>query len=151
MVFWYINCLFILCLRKRSDQLFYPVLERYVQPLHIPMICPIVYPICDSIFNDMQALTIPLIASFPFLAMLSGAVLFVLINCGSLLKNIFSVSTKANHYFGWQWHVSVMCFCYIKFWQCFTLTLGLLIFLYYLVYYLDCIMRFELENDMSLS
>ncbi|XP_039146650.1 protein ZINC INDUCED FACILITATOR-LIKE 1-like [Dioscorea cayenensis subsp. rotundata] len=57
-----------------------------------------IYPLLEKTFGPIvlsrigAALTIPLIASFPFLAMLSGAVLFVLINCGSLLKNIFSVS-----------------------------------------------------------
>ncbi|KAM0936563.1 putative major facilitator superfamily, MFS transporter superfamily [Dioscorea sansibarensis] len=57
-----------------------------------------VYPLFEKTFGPIvlsrigAVLTIPLIASFPFLVMLSGTVLFVLVNCGSLLKNILSVS-----------------------------------------------------------
>ncbi|KAJ0974664.1 hypothetical protein J5N97_016629 [Dioscorea zingiberensis] len=56
------------------------------------------YPLLEKTFGPIglsrigAVLTIPLMTSYPFMAMLSGAALFVLVNCATLLKNILSVS-----------------------------------------------------------
>lgn len=56
------------------------------------------YPFVDKLFGPILicriagALTIPLLTSFPYIALLSGSTLFVLINVASVIKSIFSVS-----------------------------------------------------------
>ncbi|KAK6928934.1 Major facilitator superfamily [Dillenia turbinata] len=56
----------------------YPLLERLLGPIMVSRIS--------------GALTIPLLSSYPFIGMLSGISLAVLLNCASVLKNLFSVS-----------------------------------------------------------
>ncbi|XP_057948421.1 protein ZINC INDUCED FACILITATOR 1-like [Malania oleifera] len=60
-------------------QLFlYPLVERILGPITVSRIGAV--------------LTIPLLSSYPFIAMLSGFSLSLLINCASLMKNVLSVS-----------------------------------------------------------
>ncbi|XP_050208823.1 protein ZINC INDUCED FACILITATOR-LIKE 1-like [Mercurialis annua] len=56
----------------------YPYIERILGPV--------------SIFRIAGVLSIPLLASYPLLAKLSGFSLSLLINCASMLKNVLSVS-----------------------------------------------------------
>lgn len=42
--------------------------------------------------SNFQILSIPVLSSYPFIAMLSGVTLTLLINCASLVKNVLSVS-----------------------------------------------------------
>ncbi|KAJ4978516.1 hypothetical protein NE237_009296 [Protea cynaroides] len=57
-----------------------------------PWVSNILGPITVS--RILAALSIPLLSSYPFIAMLSGISLALLINCASLLKNAFSVSIQ---------------------------------------------------------
>jgi len=41
---------------------------------------------------DMQVLSIPLLQSYPFIALLSGLALYIVLSAASILKNILSVS-----------------------------------------------------------
>uniref|UniRef100_A0A2N9IZG2 Major facilitator superfamily (MFS) profile domain-containing protein n=1 Tax=Fagus sylvatica TaxID=28930 RepID=A0A2N9IZG2_FAGSY len=56
------------------------------------------YPLVERIFGAIMVsrigavLTIPLLSSYPFIAMLSGLSLTLLIDCASVLKNVLSVS-----------------------------------------------------------
>ncbi|KAD4586480.1 hypothetical protein E3N88_24081 [Mikania micrantha] len=58
----------------------------------------VLYPIAERIFGPIWvarisgALSIPLLTSYPYMAMLSGFVLSLTLNCASIMKNIFSVS-----------------------------------------------------------
>ncbi|KAK6934035.1 Major facilitator superfamily, partial [Dillenia turbinata] len=56
----------------------YPLLERLLGPI--------------TVTRMFGALSIPLLSSYPFIGMLSGISLAVLLNCASVLKNLFSVS-----------------------------------------------------------
>ncbi|KAF5475651.1 hypothetical protein F2P56_007432 [Juglans regia] len=57
-----------------------------------------VYPLVVRIFGPIMVsrigavITIPLLSSYPFIAMLSGLSLTILINCASIMKNVLSVS-----------------------------------------------------------
>nr|XP_048333950.1 protein ZINC INDUCED FACILITATOR 1-like isoform X1 [Ziziphus jujuba var. spinosa]XP_048333951.1 protein ZINC INDUCED FACILITATOR 1-like isoform X1 [Ziziphus jujuba var. spinosa] len=62
--------------------LLYPMVERTFGPVIVSRIGAV--------------LTIPLLSSYPFIAMLSGLTLALLINCASLLKNLLSVSACPN-------------------------------------------------------
>lgn len=42
--------------------------------------------------SSLQVLTIPLLTSYPYIAMLSGFGLAFLLNCASVVKNLLSVS-----------------------------------------------------------
>ncbi|KAJ8635318.1 hypothetical protein MRB53_009585 [Persea americana] len=60
-------------------QLFlYPVVERILGPIMLSRLAAI--------------LSIPVLSSYPFIAMLSGVTLTLLINCASLVKNVLSVT-----------------------------------------------------------
>ncbi|KAJ9685084.1 hypothetical protein PVL29_017205 [Vitis rotundifolia] len=61
-----------------SQLTLYPLVERFTGPV---MICRIA-----------GVLSIPLLASYPLIAMLSGFSLSVVLNCASVLKNVLSVS-----------------------------------------------------------
>ncbi|KAL6326336.1 hypothetical protein AAG906_007841 [Vitis piasezkii] len=61
-----------------SQLTLYPLVERFLGPV---MICRIA-----------GVLSIPLLASYPLIAMLSGSSLSVVLNCASVLKNVLSVS-----------------------------------------------------------
>ncbi|KAL6326372.1 hypothetical protein AAG906_007877 [Vitis piasezkii] len=61
-----------------SQLTLYPLVERFLGPV---MICRIA-----------GVLSIPLLASYPLIAMLSGSTLSVVLNCASVLKNVLSVS-----------------------------------------------------------
>ncbi|RVX06597.1 putative peptide/nitrate transporter [Vitis vinifera] len=61
-----------------SQVTLYPLVERFLGPV---MICRIA-----------GVLSIPLLASYPLIAMLSGSTLSVVLNCASVLKNVLSVS-----------------------------------------------------------
>ncbi|MCL7026400.1 hypothetical protein MKW94_020057 [Papaver nudicaule] len=56
------------------------------------------YPVVERIFGHIKVaraaaiLSVPLLASYPLIAKLSGISLAVLLNCASLLKNIFSIA-----------------------------------------------------------
>ncbi|CAK9157618.1 unnamed protein product [Ilex paraguariensis] len=56
------------------------------------------YPLVEKILGPVMVsrigavLTIPLLSSYPYIAMLSGLCLFLVLNCASALKNVFSVS-----------------------------------------------------------
>ncbi|KAF3441419.1 hypothetical protein FNV43_RR15333 [Rhamnella rubrinervis] len=58
----------------------------------------LLYPLVERTFGPVMVsrigavLTIPLLSSYPFIAMLSGLTLTLLINCASLLKNVLSVT-----------------------------------------------------------
>ncbi|GLT75353.1 hypothetical protein SLA2020_470840 [Shorea laevis] len=56
----------------------YPYVERLLGPTKVSRICGV--------------LSIPLLQSYPLIAMLSGLTLSLLINCASILKNVLSVS-----------------------------------------------------------
>ncbi|XP_024461826.2 protein ZINC INDUCED FACILITATOR-LIKE 1 isoform X2 [Populus trichocarpa] len=56
----------------------YPFVERILGPIPVAQIA--------------AALSILLLSSYPFIAMLSGLGLSILINCASIMKNVFSVS-----------------------------------------------------------
>ncbi|XP_040991667.1 protein ZINC INDUCED FACILITATOR-LIKE 1-like isoform X1 [Juglans microcarpa x Juglans regia] len=56
----------------------YPYVERYIGPTMVMRIAGV--------------LSIPLLASYPFMTFLSGFSLTILLNCASLFKNVFSVS-----------------------------------------------------------
>ncbi|GKU91563.1 hypothetical protein SLEP1_g5423 [Rubroshorea leprosula] len=56
----------------------YPYVQRLLGPVKVSRICGV--------------LSIPLLQSYPLIAMLSGLTLSLLINCASVLKNVFSVS-----------------------------------------------------------
>lgn len=56
----------------------YPYVERILGPIPVARIA--------------AALSILLLSSYPFIAMLSGLGLSILINCASIMKNVFSVS-----------------------------------------------------------
>ncbi|CAN1346563.1 Probable peptide/nitrate transporter At3g43790 [Linum perenne] len=58
--------------------LLYPPIERVIGPLVVTRLS--------------AAIAIPLLSSFPFIAMLSGIVLHVVVNCASILRNTLSVS-----------------------------------------------------------
>lgn len=57
-----------------------------------------IYPLVERNFGPVMVsrigavLTIPLLSSYPFLAMLKGLALLLLINCASILKNVLAVS-----------------------------------------------------------
>ncbi|KAG6642738.1 hypothetical protein CIPAW_09G161400 [Carya illinoinensis] len=57
-----------------------------------------VYPLMAKIFGPIMVsrigavITIPLLSSYPFMAMLSGLSLTILINCASIMKNVLAVS-----------------------------------------------------------
>ncbi|KAK2983492.1 hypothetical protein RJ640_006505 [Escallonia rubra] len=64
-------------------QLFlYPFVEKIVGPIVIARISGV--------------LTIPLLTSYPYIAMLTGFSLTLVLNCASVLKNSFSVSASIN-------------------------------------------------------
>ncbi|KAK6936889.1 hypothetical protein RJ641_033919 [Dillenia turbinata] len=58
----------------------------------------IVYPRIEKIIGPLMmtrlsaALSIPLLSSYPYIAMLSGVALHIVVNCASLLRNALSVS-----------------------------------------------------------
>ncbi|KAL5719749.1 hypothetical protein ACHQM5_012494 [Ranunculus cassubicifolius] len=56
----------------------YPRVERLVGPIMTSRICSI--------------LSIPVLQSYPFIAMLSGLTLTIALNCASVVKNVFSIS-----------------------------------------------------------
>ncbi|KAM2845986.1 hypothetical protein COP1_028364 [Malus domestica] len=56
----------------------YPYVERLLGPVMIARVGGII--------------SIPLLSSYPFIAMLSGLSLFVLLNCASVLKNVISIT-----------------------------------------------------------
>ncbi|EEF37383.1 Multidrug resistance protein mdtG, putative, partial [Ricinus communis] len=56
----------------------YPYMERIFGPI--------------TLFRIAGVLSIPLLASYPFIAMLSGFSLTLMLNCASILKNVLSVS-----------------------------------------------------------
>ncbi|KAL8529310.1 hypothetical protein ACS0TY_006655 [Phlomoides rotata] len=60
------------------QSLLYPVVERIMGPIMLSRILGII--------------SVPLLTSYHFIAMLSGVALFVALNCVSLLKNVFSIS-----------------------------------------------------------
>ncbi|KAJ6989101.1 protein ZINC INDUCED FACILITATOR-LIKE 1-like [Populus alba x Populus x berolinensis] len=64
----------------------HPLASMYVSCFHLFL--------CDSFFVNfpMQVISILLLSSYPFIAMLSGLGLSILINCASIMKNVFSVS-----------------------------------------------------------
>ncbi|MFS7969941.1 hypothetical protein Hanom_Chr09g00815121 [Helianthus anomalus] len=39
-----------------------------------------------------QVMSIPLLSSYPYIAMLSGSILFFTLNCASIVKNVLRVS-----------------------------------------------------------
>ncbi|PHT27559.1 hypothetical protein CQW23_32845 [Capsicum baccatum] len=57
-----------------------------------------VYPLVERIFGPVMVsragavLSIPLLASYPYIALLSGFCLSIVLNCASVLKNVLSVS-----------------------------------------------------------
>ncbi|XP_034893913.1 protein ZINC INDUCED FACILITATOR-LIKE 1 isoform X3 [Populus alba] len=57
-----------------------------------------IYPVAERNFGPVMVsrlgavLTIPLLSSYPFIALLKGLTLMLLINCASILKNVLSVS-----------------------------------------------------------
>ncbi|PHT48635.1 Protein ZINC INDUCED FACILITATOR 1 [Capsicum baccatum] len=57
-----------------------------------------VYPLVETIFGPVMVsragavLSIPLLASYPYIALLSGFCLSIVLNCASVLKNVLSVS-----------------------------------------------------------
>ncbi|KAF6163897.1 hypothetical protein GIB67_024752 [Kingdonia uniflora] len=53
------------------------------------------YPIAARILGALMALSIPVLSSYPFIAMLSGFSLSLLLNFVSILKNVFSGSTSS--------------------------------------------------------
>ncbi|CAN0898683.1 Probable peptide/nitrate transporter At3g43790, partial [Linum grandiflorum] len=59
--------------------LLYPPIQRVVGPL--------------MVMRLSAAISIPLLSSFPFIAILSGIVLHVVVNCLAILRNTLSVST----------------------------------------------------------
>ena len=86
----------------------YPYLERILGPIPVARIsaASTKHPLasmyvscfnlflCNSFFVNfpMQVISILLLSSYPFIAMLSGLGLSILINCASIMKNVFSVS-----------------------------------------------------------
>jgi hypothetical protein len=53
--------------------------------------------ICHSNFGfHIQIFSIPLLQSYPFIAMLSGISLYIVISIASMLKNVMSVSASFN-------------------------------------------------------
>ncbi|KAJ6989102.1 hypothetical protein NC653_021859 [Populus alba x Populus x berolinensis] len=62
----------------------HPLASMYVSCFHLFL--------CDSFFVNfpMQVISILLLSSYPFIAMLSGLGLSILINCASIMKNVFS-------------------------------------------------------------
>ncbi|KAH7522543.1 hypothetical protein FEM48_Zijuj07G0149600 [Ziziphus jujuba var. spinosa] len=72
--------------------LLYPMVERTFGPVIVSRIgadCGFLH---LTHFSLHIVLTIPLLSSYPFIAMLSGLTLALLINCASLLKNLLSAT-----------------------------------------------------------
>lgn len=87
----------------------YPYVERTFGPISIARITGVsFYPIVEIIafqhiivcylkyvlllWFHMQMLSVPLLQSYPFIAMLSGVTLYIVISAASILKNILAVS-----------------------------------------------------------
>jgi hypothetical protein len=57
----------------------------------------LLFEICHSNFGfNMQIFSIPLLQSYPLIAMLSGISLYIVISIASMLKNVMSVSASLN-------------------------------------------------------
>lgn len=52
----------------------------------------------------MKVLTIPLLSSYPFISLLSGLSLTLLIDCASMLKNVLAVSASSNQKMYFWYH-----------------------------------------------
>ncbi|CAN1804377.1 Protein ZINC INDUCED FACILITATOR-LIKE 1 [Linum perenne] len=65
----------------------YPYAERLLGPVMVSRIAGV----SNGVY-ELQALSIPLLASYPFMSKMSGFTLSVVINCASVLKNVLSVS-----------------------------------------------------------
>ncbi|CAK9165697.1 unnamed protein product, partial [Ilex paraguariensis] len=58
--------------------LLYPAIEKILGPLMVTRLSAVI--------------SIPLLASYPYIAMLSGLILHLVLNCASILRNALSVS-----------------------------------------------------------